>query len=249
MRNPRWTRDELILALDLYCILNRQYIDSRNPRIVELSNILNKLQVHRRESRQQNFRNPSGVSMKLSNFLSLDPAYGGKGLSAGSKLDEEVWNEFFIDASPGALPEQVARLHSLADLIREHIGDTKISSWFDEKEPDISFPEGIIVERIHKSRERNRSLVTRKKRSVLSNKGKLECEICGFDFSKFYGAIGEGFIECHHNVPLAELTASHKTKMKDLSLVCSNCHRMLHRARPWLRVEELQKSLGNDAGG
>lgn len=54
---------------------------------------------------------------------------------------------------------------------------------------------------------------------------------------------GEGFIECHHTIPVSELGPGQKTKLRDLVLLCSNCHRMVHSARPWLSVEELQECL------
>lgn len=36
---------------------------------------------------------------------------------------------------------------------------------------------------------------------------------------------------------LADLRPS-TTYLRDLALVCSNCHRMIDRSRPWLTVEE-----------
>ena len=50
---------------------------------------------------------------------------------------------------------------------------------------------------------------------MLSEKGKLECECCGFDFEKTYGALGSGFIECHHIVPLNKFNDSKETKLED----------------------------------
>ncbi|MCE5247833.1 HNH endonuclease [bacterium] len=57
----------------------------------------------------------------------------------------------------------------------------------------------------------------------------MRCSICGFSFESVYGKLGRGFIECHHVVPLAQSAGSRKTSLEDLVLVCSNCHRMLHR--------------------
>ena len=71
----------------------------------------------------------------------------------------------------------------------------------------------------------------------------LLCEACGFDFEQVYGEHGKGFIECHHTKPVSELKAGEKTKLSDLALVCSNCHRMIHRRRPWLSVSELGELL------
>ncbi|WP_079530620.1 HNH endonuclease [Halobacillus hunanensis] len=48
-------------------------------------------------------------------------------------------------------------------------------------------------------------------------------------------------MECHHSIPSQSLRQGIK-KLKDLVLVCSNCHRMLHRKTPWLTKKQL-KSL------
>ena len=100
--------------------------------------------------------------------------------------------------------------------------------------------EGQILTRTHRYRERNTKLVKRKKERVLKEQGTLSCEVCGFDFVKVYGDRGNGFIECHHTKPVSELKVGERTKISDLSLVCSNCHRMIHTKRPWLSVEELK---------
>jgi len=51
--------------------------------------------------------------------------------------------------------------------------------------------------------------------------------------------LGEDFIECHHTRPLSELLKERPTRIGEIALVCSNCHRMLHRRRPWLGIHEL----------
>jgi len=46
MRNPKWHRDEIILALDLYFKIEPGQVSARNPKIIELSEILNRLPIH-----------------------------------------------------------------------------------------------------------------------------------------------------------------------------------------------------------
>ena len=111
-----------------------------------------------------------------------------------------------------------------------------------ESEED-EFPEGRLLARTHKLRERNPQASIQKKKNVLKKTGTLACEVCGFDFHATYGALGYGFAECHHRVPLSELAESNTTKLEDLAIVCANCHRMLHKARPWKTIEELKKIL------
>ena len=79
-----WTRDELILAINLYCKLPFGRLHRLNPEVIKLANLID--------------RTPSSVALKLVNFASLDPslkARGIKGASNASKLDNEIWNEFF----------------------------------------------------------------------------------------------------------------------------------------------------------
>lgn len=111
--------------------------------------------------------------------------------------------------------------------------------------PDIDLPatgtEGAARLVSHLRRERNRVLVDAKKAATLSANGSLCCEACGFDFSATYGALGEGFCEVHHLVPLSASSESVTTTLDDLAVLCSNCHRVIHRSTPMLSVVELFK--------
>jgi 5-methylcytosine-specific restriction protein A len=95
MRNPKWHHDELIITLDLYHRINKSNIQSKNPEIIKHSEILNKLSIHSSENRYENFRNPNGVALKLSNFASIDPNYNGKGMRSYSKLDKEIFLKYY----------------------------------------------------------------------------------------------------------------------------------------------------------
>lgn len=175
--------------------------------------------------------------MKLSNFRRLDPSYSGTSLERGGKLEEEIWVEF--------APDRVL-LAQTAAAIREGavlLDPPRSQAEADEYTGDEEFPEGRILTRTHRQRERNRTLVKKKKAQVLQTTGRLLCEACRFDFEQFYGDMGRGFAECHHNKPLAEAVSKSATRLSDLSIVCANCHRMLHRTRPWLSVAELRDRL------
>ena len=105
------------------------------------------------------------------------------------------------------------------------------------------FPEGKIVERTHKARERNSKVVRVAKRNFKIKHGRYYCEACGFDFEKTYGDVGEDYIEGHHTIPVSEMPPNYKSKPKEIVLLCSNCHRMVHRKRPWLTIKEIKKFL------
>lgn len=78
-----WTRDELILALNLYLKLPFGKLHSRNPEIIHLADLLG--------------RTPGSISMRLNNFASVDPYHqqrGIGGLPGGKKQVEPIWKEF-----------------------------------------------------------------------------------------------------------------------------------------------------------
>jgi putative restriction endonuclease len=79
----RWSREELMIAMNLYCKLSFGQLHHRTPIIIEVSQKLD--------------RTPSSLAMKLVNFASLDPALqarGIKGLQGASQADREIWKEF-----------------------------------------------------------------------------------------------------------------------------------------------------------
>lgn len=82
---------------------------------------------------------------------------------------------------------------------------------------------------------RRREAGLRKKKilaALYENNGALKCEVplCGFDFKARYGKIGENFAHVHHLKPLSDApTEGQKAALKDLAIVCANCHAMIHR--------------------
>jgi len=78
-----WTKDELILALNLYLKLPFGKLHSGTPEIIHLATILE--------------RTPSSIAMRLNNFASVDPYHqqrGIGGLPGGRKQVEPIWQEF-----------------------------------------------------------------------------------------------------------------------------------------------------------
>ena len=69
----------------------------------------------------------------------------------------------------------------------------------------------------------------------------FHCSVCLFDFSVYYGEIGNGCIHVHHLVPLAEISATYEVDpVKDLRPVCPNCHYMIHRRDPPYSIDEIK---------
>ena len=70
------------------------------------------------------------------------------------------------------------------------------------------------------------------------------CVVCGIQFSERYPGIGEGYVEIHHLLPLHLMESPEVVNpTTDLVPLCSNCHRMAHRADPPYAPEALRALL------
>jgi 5-methylcytosine-specific restriction protein A len=237
-QNPDWTWDEHVLALELY-ITNREHLPGKtHPKVLALSDLLNRLGERKGLRNTSTFRNANGVSMKIQNFKRWDPLYQDQGLSGlkgGSGGEQPVWAKYSADP---------AELTVAASVIRLAIEDLEVDLIrLDDEDEDAE--EGALKLRVHYARERIPKLAAKKKAQVLERHGALRCEVCAFDFRAVYGALGNGYIEAHHTRPVAKLTAGERTKVSDLALVCANCHRMLHRQDDPADIAGLRLALNN----
>lgn len=79
-----WTRDELVLAINLYCKLPFGKMHKATTEIIKFAELIG--------------RTPSSIALKLGNFASFDPTLkerGIRGASNASKLDKQIWDEFY----------------------------------------------------------------------------------------------------------------------------------------------------------
>lgn len=94
-RSDLWTREQTILAFNLYFKIPYGTIHGRNPRLLELAKLID--------------RKPGGLGRKMQNLASFDPvqqARGIKGLTHASNLDKEIFNEFVNDWEALALESE-----------------------------------------------------------------------------------------------------------------------------------------------
>ena len=115
-----WTRQELILAFDLYCRIPFRKTKANNPDVIKLAKLLG--------------RSPASVARKLGNFGSFDPELQKQhisGLAHAGKLDAEIWDEFNSDWNHLVLE---------ANRLRAELGgDVELR---DQVDTDISIPQG-----------------------------------------------------------------------------------------------------------
>jgi putative restriction endonuclease len=137
-----WSREEHILAFNLYSQITFGTIHVRNPKIQELANLIG--------------RSVGAVSRKLANFSRLDPFLqqrGIKGLPHGAKGEEEVWNEFV--KRPEALAFESERL--LAERVGKSVEEiAEIET--DDLPPPGKERDAIVRVRVNQSFFRRRVL-------------------------------------------------------------------------------------------
>jgi len=103
----------------------------------------------------------------------------------------------------------------------------------------FNFPEGAVKEMTRELQQRNSKL-----RAEAIAKYGDSCQVCEFNFGEFYGSLAEGYIEVHHLSPLSAHKGERVTTMKDVAVVCANCHRALHRnGKIPIPIEELKKII------
>ncbi|NWC78223.1 HNH endonuclease [Pseudomonas sp. P7759] len=236
--NPAWSRDELILALDLYLRYRTALPSKDHPHVLELSNLLGRLGGLLSFGESGTFRNANGVHMKLGNFRRWDPEYvkdGRTGLAKGNKDEGEVWSAFanHPDKLAGAV-FAIRRAVEGGQIVRFLELEAVDEFWVQDAE------EGKLLTVLHRIRERKRSLVEAKKKDMQRRYGQLRCEACDFNFSEHYGPGAQGIIDVHHIKPVHTLRPGEKTKLSDLALVCANCHRVIHSRKKWLTVQQVR---------
>lgn len=118
--SKNWTREEIIVALNLYCKIPFKDSRASHPLVKQYAKLIG--------------RTPAAMNLKIGNLGRLDPtlrAKGITGLSNGSKLDELVWNEFI--ANPDALAFESEKI-----IAQYKHQDIETSSNLDKK----SLPDG-----------------------------------------------------------------------------------------------------------
>lgn len=91
--------------------------------------------------------------------------------------------------------------------------------------------------------ERDRGIAKKKIAQFKQTHGKVFCEVCDFVFEERYGEYAKDVIDVHHTRQLATLLPNTMTKLSDLILLCSNCHRVVHRRKMPLTPDQVRSLL------
>jgi 5-methylcytosine-specific restriction protein A len=136
------------------------------------------------------------------------------------------------------IPAEIAE--ELEHIWAEHIGASSLGSVFVDDEIKAYEGEERIALIRHRKREQ-KLRVAKLKQAREKNNGRLICEVprCGFDFEKIYGELGKEFAHVHHLKPLGNRESPSETSLDDLTIVCANCHAMIHRGGKCRSLHEL----------
>ena len=222
MGNVAFTRDEAILALDTLYSAGGRRLRPDDEEIIELSRLLNELPVIPLFRRGKIFRNCSGVCNQLNSFNRTFPH---------GKKDPNVGEIFYLIADEFCNNKK--ELGLISDAIKRNSFFFENSVFGSEYE-NLDFPEGALMEHLHKYIERRDSRTLERE---------MVCDVCKLNLAEIYKSLSHSFNELHLLVPVTELDVNKKYKSADFITVCPNCHAMLHRHRPWLRRENVSEIL------
>lgn len=158
-----WTRDELLLAFNLYCRIPFGRMHRNNPEIIHLASLIG--------------RTPSAVAMKLVNFASLDPVHQQRnvsGLRNAGRRDREIFDEFSSDWERLAFDSEQAR----GRLDNDESGETPTVS------ESIGIPDGPTDRRQF---VRVRTVQGFFRRAVLASY-ESRCAMCGINIVELLNA-------------------------------------------------------------
>lgn len=170
-------------------------------------------------------------SMGILHYLGLKAQH--KGLFKGVDITTAV--DIMENSKTSDFSMVIQALSRLVGQQRNDIPNDESIYEEDEKE----YSEGRVAYRMHRYRERDTQLVKDAKTLFRQKHGSLYCEVCKTNFENIYGERGKDFIEAHHTKPVSEMNEGELTKVEDIAMLCSNCHRMIHR-KPFISVEELR---------
>lgn len=166
-----------------------------------------------------------------------------RGLGVDYARATALYKEYSCESLPSE-EELRADLKTLVDFYQSYTVESSVLTFGTDFSSVKEVEEGKRVLRQHYVRERNPKIVAEAKKKAMVKKGELRCEVCGFSFKEKYGERGASYIEGHHHTKsVSQMAAGDKTRVEDIALLCSNCHRMIHTKQPWLSIEELRESL------
>lgn len=218
MANANFTRDEVILTLDVLYSASNNRISPNSNEMHELSELLKRLPIHASDNKRANFRTATGITQQVKLFLK-SCKLGEKNVDVGKRFFEVAFE--YEDK-----PEQ---LHAIASAIRAN--EKYFTATFGAKEASYDFPEGALLGHLHHIIEHT----AQEKYDCGAT-----CEICGIKPMVQYKLQGN-LLQLHLLIPPEKLNGGTNYGQDCYMTVCPTCHAVLHRIRPWV----VRENCGN----
>ena len=220
MANISFTRDEVILTLDVLYFSGEKHLNENAPSIIALCSLLQDLPIHPHENRNQIFRNPHGVSKQIAGFR--------RSCETGNH-NPSIGSMFFTVAFE--YEDKKNELHEIAEAIRRNQAYFKSS--FGSIDEGDGFPEGALLAHMHR-------LIEKRSEQKISKAD--HCAICQLEPKSLYQPCGD-LLQLHLTVDPKAMDGAKKYSLSDFITVCPTCHAALHRYRPWLGRENREALL------
>jgi len=146
------------------------------------------------------------------------------------------WHQRWRPEPPNSLQDVKSRLDTATSASWKVTYRAKRTFLYpDEEESQNTLTEGAVHKVTVNAYERNPEARSK----CLEHYG-FNCSVCGFNFERAFGEIGQGFIHVHHLKPLSTMKKRYRVDpIKDLRPVCPNCHAMLHKKTPPFSIDDL----------
>lgn len=222
----------MLVVLDLY-LEHRRVLEENDPRAVAASDLLNRLPLHP-EAGTPGFRTPDAVVLRMAHYRSYDPSTAAKGMANAGRRAEQVWGRYADD--PVTVRSLVRSIKAVAGGAGPEYEAAR------EKESDEgNVPEGRLIYRLHRQRERDAALRARKLKQLAKAGTRPSCEVCELVPEFVFGPGSSQVLECHHIRPLR--LGERETGVADVVLLCANCHRAIHAKGLLVTITELRDAL------
>ena len=228
MRQPKWTLDEVILAVNTYFeIGDVKKVTSDNLLVIELSKLLRGLPIHK--NTDDTFRNVTGVEMTLKCVASLDEK-AKYSMRTATKLQKQVY-DCFVDKR--------TYLRELAGAIKDCVPLP-----FDYYAPmDFNgFMAGNILYLYHLYIENQSIAVTTTKKDFYSRK-KSKCTACGIDLFDIYGEKGYELLEQHYTENIINYRNGMNILPGRFVALCPSCHKLAHTSPNLFQLSSLTSAV------
>lgn len=152
---------------------------------------------------------------------------------ASLKYLQDKYSEYNWTPQSGGLsiPDEIA-----SELLSTVLNDDRFTFTQESQNEVQVYAEGKAKTITHRTYDRSPAA----RQACIEHYG-YNCSVCGFSFESAFGDLGRNYIEVHHLKQVADVGGEYTINpITDLRPVCANCHRMLHKRRPALSIEELK---------